>query len=42
MREQGRPRAYVVAIWTITAVVLALCVVAGNALLTGAGPYTTR
>ncbi len=38
MRDQGRTRA--VAVWTATAVLLALSVVAGNAVLSGASQET--
>jgi zinc transporter, ZIP family len=40
MRDQGRSRAFAVAVWTATAVLLALSVVAGNAVLSGARPET--
>lgn len=40
MREQGRSRAFAITVWTATAVVLALSVVAGNAVLSGADPAT--
>ena len=36
MRDQGRSRLFAISVWTATAVVLALSVVAGNAVLSGA------
>jgi len=40
MREKGRSPTFAVAVWTATAVLLALSVVAGNAVLSGAAPET--
>ena len=40
MRDQGRSRTFAVAVWTATAVLLALSVVAGNAVLAGASQET--
>jgi zinc transporter, ZIP family len=40
MRDQGRSRAFAVVVWTATAVLLALSVVAGNAVLSGASQET--
>lgn len=36
MRDQGRSRGFAIAVWTVTAVVLAAAVVIGNAALSGA------
>lgn len=35
MRDQGRSRGFVVIVWTVTALILAASVVAGNAALSG-------
>ena len=40
MRDQGRSRLFAITVWTATAVVLALSVVAGSAVLSGAGHET--
>ncbi len=40
MRDQGRTRLFAISVWTATAVVLALSVVAGNAVLSGASAQT--
>jgi len=40
MRGQGRTRLFAISVWTAIAVVLALSVVAGNAVLSGARPET--
>jgi zinc transporter, ZIP family len=36
MRDQGRTRGFAIAVWTVTAVILAAAVVVGNAVLSGA------
>jgi zinc transporter, ZIP family len=40
MRDQGRSPTFAVVVWTATAVLLALSVVAGNAVLSSAAPGT--
>jgi ZIP family zinc transporter len=42
MKDQGRTSGFAIVVWTITAVVLAAAVVAGNAVLSGVGeePFT--
>ena len=40
MRDQGRTRLFAISVWSATAAVLALSVVAGNAVLTDARPET--
>ena len=40
MREDGRSRAFTVAIWTAAAILLAAAVVGGRALLSGVGDHT--
>jgi ZIP family zinc transporter len=40
MRDQGRTRTFTIAVWTATAVLLALSVVSGNAVLSGASHET--
>lgn len=37
MRDQGRSRGFIVALWTVTALILAASVVVGNAALSGVG-----
>jgi ZIP family zinc transporter len=40
MREQGRSRAFAIAVWSATAVLLAVAVVVGKTALSGAGEKT--
>ena len=37
MRDQGRTSGFAIAVWAVTAVVLAVAVVVGNAALSGVG-----
>ena len=40
MRDQGRSRAFAITVWMVTAIVLALSVVVGNAVISGSGHET--